>query len=217
MSERIFEKDAKLADIKDFIYPNYDNSIHKELLENGIDSAYSFGNLNLGKVRVLGKGKTGLVALISRDKVIKLRRSDSPKETLELEAKIQLYAFPSSPKIYYYGRNFIVMEYIDGHNLRRSDSAYLIDLLKRAKYLEDINIEHMELSRPWNNVIVSRERTYIIDYDSASFREKPYNVTKILSAFKLYDMAKGYKTGKLCFDKIVSILSENKFSFAMKF
>lgn len=207
MSKRISEKDTKLVDIKNFIYPSYNPDIHRELLENGIDYAYSFGNLTLGNVKVIGKGKTGVVALISSNKVIKIRRSDSPKETLELEAKIQQHAFPSSPKIYYYGKNFIIMDYIDGHNLRRNDTIYLIDLLKRAKYLEDVNIEHMELSRPWNNVIVSAKRTYIIDYDSASFKERPYNVTKILSAFKLYDIAKKYKLGKLDFNKIISILS----------
>ncbi|AWR95997.1 serine/threonine protein kinase [Acidianus brierleyi] len=196
-----------MVDIKYFIYPSYDYDIYRELLENGIKYAYSFGDLNLGKVKVIGKGKTGIVALISSNRVIKIRRSDSPKETLELEAKIQQRAFPSSPKIYHYGKNFIIMDYIEGRKLRRNDRSYLIDLLKRAKYLEDVYIEHMELSRPWSNVIVSTERTYIIDYDSASFKEKPYNVTKILSAFKLNDIAKEYKLGKLDFDKIISILS----------
>ncbi len=207
MSERISKKDTKLADIKNFIYPSYNFDIHRELLENGIEYAYSSGSINLGKVKVIGKGKTGIVVLISDNKVIKIRRSDSPKETLEIEAKIQEHAFPSSPRIYHYGKNFIIMDYINGRNLRRDDKVYLIDLLKRAKYLEDVNIEHMELSRPWNNVIVSAKGVYIIDYDSASLKEKPYNVTKILSAFKLYDMAKKYKLGELEFDKIISILS----------
>jgi putative serine/threonine protein kinase len=181
--------------------------IEEELLERGINKLYSFGSVNLGKVRVIGKGKTGIVTLYDKDKVIKIRRSDSPKETLEVEAKIQILAYPTSPKVYEYGRNYIIMDYIIGRKLTRNeDINIIIDLLNRAYHLEKVKIEHKELSRPWKNVIVSYDRTYILDYDSASIKERALNVQKILSALGYYEMAKQYSKGSLNLDEVIKLL-----------
>jgi putative serine/threonine protein kinase len=207
LPEEVFEKDPNLVEIRAFIYPRFDEGIYKELVENGITHAYSFGGVQYGKLKVLGKGKTGVVVLLDRDKAVKIKRADSPKEGLELEARIQEMAYPSSPKVYLYGRNFIVMEYVRGRTLTPKDFGVLPDLLARARYLEEVKIEHLELSRPWRNVLVTGERTYIIDYDSSQVKENPNNVTKVLSAFKLYELAREYKKGR-DLRKVLSTLTE---------
>ncbi|AWR97677.1 serine/threonine protein kinase [Acidianus sulfidivorans JP7] len=199
-----------MVEVRNFIYPKYDENIEKELKSNGITHLFSYGPTKLNNIRVIGKGKTGIVALIDDKKVIKIRRSDSPKESLELEAKFQEKACPSSPKIYSYGRNFIIMEYIQNSRiLTRNDTSYLCDLLKRAKYLEEVKIQHEEISRPWKNVIVDDKRTYIIDYDSASFKENPFNVNKILSAFGYTNLAIKYKKRSIEFEEILNLLCRN--------
>ena len=196
MDKLIFKENAKLVKVREFIYPYYDERIEKELLEHGITELYSFGKINLGKVKVIGKGKTGIVALLDEKRVIKIRRSDSPKESLEIEAKIQSMAFPVAPKVYDYGKNFIVMDYIEGKLLSeaKKNKNVIIDLLLKAKELEDKKIEHKELARPYKNVIVTEnDKVYIIDYDSASIKENPYNVTSILSWLRLTNLAILYK------------------------
>ncbi|BFH74151.1 serine/threonine protein kinase [Sulfurisphaera javensis] len=195
MDKLILEKNAKLVKVKDFIFPKYDESIEKELIENGINELYSFGPLQLGKINVIGKGKTGVIALLDENRVIKIRRSDAPKETLEIEAKIQISAYPVAPKVYAYGKNFIIMDYIKGRNLNRNEKIEVItELLRKAKMLEDKGIEHKELVRPYKNVIVSNEnKVFIIDYDSASYKEDPLNVTSILSWLNLPLLAIMYK------------------------
>ncbi|WP_369611664.1 serine/threonine protein kinase [Sulfurisphaera javensis] len=184
-----------MVKVKDFIFPKYDESIEKELIENGINELYSFGPLQLGKINVIGKGKTGVIALLDENRVIKIRRSDAPKETLEIEAKIQISAYPVAPKVYAYGKNFIIMDYIKGRNLNRNEKIEVItELLRKAKMLEDKGIEHKELVRPYKNVIVSNEnKVFIIDYDSASYKEDPLNVTSILSWLNLPLLAIMYK------------------------
>ena len=199
MDKLIFKENAKLVKIREFIYPYYDKEIEKELVEHGITELYSFGKTNLGKLKVVGKGKTGVIVLLDEKRVIKIRRSDSPKESLEIEAKIQTLAFPVAPKVYDYGKNFIVMDYIEGDNLNntRKNKNVIIDLLLKAKELENRKIEHKELARPYKNVIVSEnDNVYIIDYDSASIKENPYNVTSILSWLRLPNLAILYKKHK---------------------
>jgi len=195
LDKLIFKENAKLAKVREFIYPYYNEEIERELIEHGITELYSFGNVNLGRVKVIGKGKTGIVALLDERRVVKIRRSDSPKESLEIEAKIQSLAFPVAPRVYDYGKNFIVMDYIEGEHLDRRKNKYIIiDLLIKAKELEDKKIEHKELARPYKNVIVTRnDKVYIIDYDSASIKENPFNVTSILSWLRLQNLAILYK------------------------
>jgi len=188
-----------LVKVREFIYPKYNEEIEKELVEHGITELYSFGKTNLGKLKVIGKGKTGVIVLLDEKRVIKIRRSDSPKESLEIEAKIQTQALPIAPKVYDYGKNFIVMDYIEGKNLddTRKNKRVIIDLILKAKELESRKIEHKELARPYKNVIVSEnDNVYIIDYDSASIKENPYNVTSILSWLRLPNLAILYKKHK---------------------
>lgn len=204
-----------MVSIKEVIFPYYSYETEKELKDNGITQVYSIGKIRLkSDVYVLGKGKSGIIALLDETKVIKIRRSDSPKESMELEAKIQKLAFPSAPKVYLYGKNFIIMEFINGSHISSQTPLNLkIDLLYRAKYLEEVHIDHHELSRPWKNVLVTSDRTYIIDYDSASIKERAFNVTKILSSvFKKPDLARAYKKGETSFNEIISIIQRQSSS-----
>jgi len=199
LDKLIFKENAKLVKVREFIYPNYNEEIEKELVEHGITELYSFGKTNLGNLKVIGKGKTGVIVLLDEKRVIKIRRSDSPKESLEIEAKIQTLAFPIAPKVYDYGKNFIIMDYLEGSNLNntRKNKRVIVDLLLKAKELESRKIEHKELARPYKNVIVSEnDNVYIIDYDSASIKENPYNVTSILSWLRLPNLAILYKKHK---------------------
>ncbi|XDF44496.1 serine/threonine protein kinase [Saccharolobus solfataricus] len=198
-----------MVKISYFIYPTYSKEIEEELRKSGFDYAYSFGQKNIGKLKVLGKGKTGIVVLVEQDKVLKIRRTDSPKETLEIEAKLQIKAGEEvAPRVYDYGKNFILMEYINGRNLTKSEKKEtLIDLFKRARILEEKLIEHKELSRPWKNVMVTYDRTYIIDYDSATVKEKPRNVTKLLSNYlNKRDLAIKYSKSEITFDQLLAQL-----------
>mgnify|MGYP001772795726 FL=1 len=117
MPDTFPEKVSSLVKVREIIYPYYDKGIEEELLDNGVEEVFSFGNTQLGKYRVIGKGKNGIVAYIGGGKVIKIRRSDSPKESLKVEAKIQSLAYPVSPRVYSYGKNFIIMEYVHGRHL----------------------------------------------------------------------------------------------------
>ncbi|BDC19743.1 serine/threonine protein kinase [Acidianus sp. HS-5] len=208
MLKSLPEENSKLVEIRNFIYPAYSKEVEKELKSAGICYAYSFGRVNLGKVSVIGKGKTGIVVYIGEGKVAKIRRTDSPKNSLDLEAKIQSVSYPSAPKVFDYGVNYIVMEYVNGRGLTRTDIKYLEDLLFRAKHLENIHVQHEEIARPWKNVLVTQSRTYIIDYDSASIKERSLNVTKILSAFGFYQLAEKYKRNEIGFEEIIDFIKK---------
>jgi len=91
--------------------------------------------------------------------------------------------------------------------MKYEDKSVLIDLLYRTKMLEDKLIEHKELTRPWKNVLVTENRTYIIDYDSASIKEKPRNISKLLSNYlNRPDLALKYVRGEISIKEIIEEL-----------
>ncbi|WP_238026063.1 MULTISPECIES: serine/threonine protein kinase [Metallosphaera] len=193
-----------MVEIGKFVFPSYSPEIEEELVSSGITRAYSFGGTTLGRYRVLGKGKTGVVVLTEDGLALKIRRTDSPKESLELEARLQMRAEKSAPRVVKFGRNFILMEYVRGRHLDYVESRdVMVDLLMRAWYLERVNLEHRELVHPWKNVIVTESRTYILDYDSVSVKERAFNVNKILNAFGLHELARAYKKGEIELDEVL--------------
>ena len=196
-----------MVEVKRFIFPRYSREVETELESHDLKRAYSFGSTRLGNLRVLGKGKTGVVVLVEGNMALKIRRVDSPKESLELEARLQLWAEGVAPKVFDYGRNFILMEFVPGRHLTRDESPeVLMDLLERARRLEELKIEHRELVHPWKNVLVTRERTYILDYDSASMRESAFNVNKILNAYGLHELARRYKRREMSFEEVIPLI-----------
>ncbi|BCU68669.1 serine/threonine protein kinase [Sulfolobales archaeon HS-7] len=208
MDESIFEKEANLVKIESFIYPKRQEKIIEELRKFGIKEAYSFGPVNLSNVNVIGKGKSGIVVLLDRGKVIKIRRSDSPKLDMTDEAMRQIEAYPSSPKVHLYGNNFIIMDYIPGRPLTRMEKPEIKrDVIRRAFWLDYKRIRHKEITRPWKNILVTEARSYIVDYESSTYSYKPNNVARVVFALtRNAQLVSLYTSAKLSLGSLVDIV-----------
>ncbi|BBG23581.1 hypothetical protein IC006_0868 [Sulfuracidifex tepidarius] len=194
--------------MKEFIFPQFSKEIETELKEAGITHLLSLGKVKINNVLALGKGKTGIVALMPDYKVVKIRRTDSPKKSMEMECKYQMSAYPVSPEVFLCGRNFILMELADGRELPMNPSPREMKLaLISARELEKLKVQHKELVRPWKNVIVNENKAFILDYDSATFKPTPNNVTKILSSIpKLRELGIKYSKGEIDFEKLLDLI-----------
>lgn len=117
-------------------------------------------------------------------------------------------AYPVSPEVFLCGRNFILMELADGRELPMNPSPREMKLaLISARELEKLKVQHKELVRPWKNVIVNENKAFILDYDSATFKPTPNNVTKILSSIpKLRELGIKYSKGEIDFEKLLDLI-----------
>jgi len=152
-------------------------------------------------LKVLGVGHAGVVVKALWNNMVvalKIRRVDSKRETLEEEAKLQKLAstLNVAPKVYAYNRDFIIMEYIDGIKLvewlRRQPSlidalTIIKDIIEKCRKLDVIGLDHGELSRAKTHILIGKGRVYIIDYESASTRRKPKNLTSICAYLFMRD------------------------------
>lgn len=128
---------------------------------------------------VLGKGHASIVLLADTRwgvAAVKVRRLDSRRESLEAEARALLLGslHGATPKPLAWNTDVIVMEPLFGPSL--GEALHLnpytatLEALKAARALDTAGIEHLELHRPWRNVLFARPLgpALIVDLDSHS-------------------------------------------------
>lgn len=169
-----------------------------ELQELGISGVSFDGSMTIGTVNVLGKGYAGIVVLAKRGTkkvALKIRRTDSPRKTMDQETILLRAAnkVGVGPILLYSSKNFIVMEYLDGvkifdwiSDLKGKESVSRLKVVIK-KVLTDCykldmsGIDHGELSNITKHVIVGKS-VKMIDFESSSLERRVSNVTSATQA-----------------------------------
>ncbi|MEZ0290730.1 MAG: hypothetical protein ABWJ42_06555 [Sulfolobales archaeon] len=166
----------------------------------GVEGIYEHGSSVIMNRRVLGKGFSSIVLLGRHSRagviVLKIRRFDSKRDSLEREALLleSLIETGYVPRVYYFSRDFILREFIEGDTLNvfLEHSIKDISLIRRlvrtllisASILDLYHVDLEEISRADRQIIVrdrEPEKIYYIDLESARVSDRASNLTKILS------------------------------------
>ncbi len=201
---------GELSDIREIddlrsltAYPSFEESIIndriKELKSLGITSILSYGHTKISNISILGKGCVGLAVLVKYRKKIctlKIRRTDANRLHMYNEALMHSFANTVNvgPTLIDFSENFILMEFIDGRTIVdwsvgdniSSEDVYdvLVSTLEQCYSLDQIKLDHGQLSRLKCHLIVSPQRKpTIIDFESSSVGRKPSNVTSVANTF----------------------------------
>ena len=95
------------------------------------------------------------------------------------------------PKPYYYDKDKLVMEYVNGSRIldwieknksKAKIRKVIIDLLKQCIIMYKLGIEKMEMHKPVKHVIIGKRIT-LIDFERARKRKHPRNVTQLCQFF----------------------------------
>lgn len=185
----------------------------------GVERILSLGRSELPLVglRVFGKGHASVVVaalLEGRVVAVKSRRGDSKRASLAREGEVLELASRAgaAPRPIYWDDELIVMEAVLGPELRELSERELVDwalleALGAARALDAVNVEHLEINRPWRNVIYTgahrRAKALIVDYESSS--EGCSNVPSLLGGLlsrlgvrvgeELKELLREYKAG----------------------
>ena len=171
----------------------------KELGKLGIKSISLNGPTSLGKLEILGKGYVGVVVLAkngNKKVALKIRRMDSQRKDMKNEAHLLkiVNSVGVGPKMLAVSKNFLVMEYLDG--IKISDWIYLLKgkgitkslkstiktVLVDCYKLDQIGLDHGELSNISKHVIVEEKKSTLIDFESSSTERRASNVTSATQA-----------------------------------
>ena len=98
------------------------------------------------------------------------------------------------PKFFDYSKNFVIMEFVDGkkigdwiNSLKGRGSSKKLksivkEILENCFKLDQIGVDHGELNNISKHVIVGKNKSTLIDFESASTKRRPSNVTSITQA-----------------------------------
>jgi putative serine/threonine protein kinase len=93
------------------------------------------------------------------------------------------------PRLINVSKNFLLMQFIDGAVLpdwldaqkeKKPLCNVLKDILEQCWRLDNIGLDHGELSKAPKHLIVDRtQKPFIVDFETASVNRKPANVTSV--------------------------------------
>ena len=183
-------------------YPHYSESEYKDRIIDmeslGITSIILGGKTIVNGSYVAGKGCVGIVVKAKAGNTVcalKIRRTDADRKTMDKEARFHKIAnsVEVGPRLEGQTKNIIAMEYVSGQNIvewvadtkRSRVRSVARAVLEQCFRLDTAGLDHGELSRLARHVIVS-DRSYIIDFESASTTRKTSNVTAAAQSIFLY-------------------------------
>ncbi len=185
-------------------YPHYSECEYKdriiEMESLGITSIILGGKTTVNNAHIAGKGCVGIVVKSkSRSTVcaLKIRRTDADRNNMNEEARFHKIAncVGVGPALKGHTKNLIAMEFVDGLNIldwvpgstKSKICSVARAVLDQCFKLDRAGLDHGELSRLARHVmIVSDNRSYIIDFESASTTRKTSNVTSAAQSIFLY-------------------------------
>ena len=173
-----------------------------ELLSLDINGIFSFGNVQLKKICILGKGSVGLVTL-ARFKMkyfaLKIRRTDANRTNMFDEVVYQSLAnsVGIGPFLVNFSDNFILMEFIKGSNIvdwynsvRTSNERILkctALILEQCYLLDCLKLDHGQLNRLDRHIIISKDdRPTILDFETSSAMRRVSNITSVAQSIFLH-------------------------------
>jgi putative serine/threonine protein kinase len=193
----------------------------RELKRLGVEALEFIGEKTAFNVSVLGKGCVGIVvrALLDKKRVaLKIRRVDADRLGMQHEAEMLKTAnkIEVGPKLIGVSENFLLMEFVEGILLpewieklkgkgtRNRIRQVLWDVLEQCWRLDEIGLDHGELSRAPKHIIIGRDnKAVIVDFETASLQRRVSNVTSICQYFFI-----GSQTAKIILRKLGKINQE---------
>jgi putative serine/threonine protein kinase len=191
-------------------YPKLDiYEYHKRMIDLdkiGIEDAILEGPTKLGELNILGKGHSGIVLKVTASSketmALKIRRVDSRRKDSLTEVSNQKFANLAGigPQIIDHTNDLILMELITGRGiydwLQDPTTFHLVtctniinivtEILEQCYKLDVLHLDHGELTRIDNHVMVSENNQIsLIDFESASTKRNPCNVTSASQALLL--------------------------------
>lgn len=191
-------------------YPKLDiYEYHKRMIDLykiGVEDAILEGPTKLCELNILGKGHSGIVLKVTacskKTMALKIRRVDSRRKDSLNEVYNQKFANLEGigPQIIDNTNDLILMKLITGKRiydwLQDPTTFHLVtstniinivtEILEQCYRLDVLHLDHGELTRIDNHVMVSENNQIsIIDFESASTKRKPCNVTSASQALLL--------------------------------
>ena len=166
----------------------------EEMQNLNVEAIEFAGKTSVFNVPVLGKGHVGIV-VIGHTKgkriALKIRRVDADRNGLQHEARMLTIANSVlvGPQLGDVSQNFLLTQFIKGEvitewlggNIEEACLRRVLEeVLEQCWRLDSVALDHGELSHAPKHLIIDKEeKPFIVDFETASTKRRPANVTSI--------------------------------------
>jgi len=169
----------------------------QELKRLGVKAIEFVGEKTAFNIPVLGKGCVGIVVIAytkTGRAALKIRRVDADRKEMEHEAEMLTKAngIGVGPRFINISEDFLLMEFVagtllpkwianlKGRGVKERIHRVLREILKQCWKLDEVGLDHGELSRAPKHIIIDVEdKAHIVDFETASTRRRTSNLTSI--------------------------------------
>ena len=139
---------------------------------------------------IFSKGKRGLIYIFIKNKktyAVKVKNPSSEAiNRINIEADFfrLLNKYNIGPKLIESGDDFIVYKFIPGITLKeflkknKLTKKLISDIMSQCKILDDLKINKEEMHHPYKNIIINKNKAYLIDFERCHFTSRVKNVNQ---------------------------------------
>lgn len=209
----------------------------RELKGLGVLAIEFSGGKTVSNLKVLGKGCVGIVvAAYTRNgkAALKIRRTDADRKGMQQEAEMLKKAntLNVGPALLGFSSNFLLMEFVEGkllpewldslkgekEHVKTRIKRVLRKLLAQCWRMDKAGLDHGELNHAPKHIIIKADDSpCIVDFETASTRRKPSNLTSLCQYLFISSMVAEKlreKLGEIGTQRLVEALRAYKRSFS---
>ncbi|MFH0752712.1 MAG: hypothetical protein V1914_03910 [archaeon] len=172
----------------------------------------------------LAHGKRSVVYLAklgSKKVVVKEKRAGSEAiNRMENEAYWleRLNKVGIGPKIYSYGIDFVVIDYVPGLRIldwiprhgEKKIKVVLLDVLKQCRKLDGLKVNKEEMHNPYKHIIVKGKKVTLIDFERCRNVRSPQNVTQFCQFLMSRKLSLMLERKGISFKDMIKVLKDYK-------
>lgn len=143
-----------------------------------------------GKRSFVYKGK-----IKGKDVILKIESKNLNRINNEIYWLIKLNKHKIGPEIYFCGKDWFICRFIKGEPLnkwvinksRKRTCKVFRQILGQCRILDKLKVNKYEMHRPFKNVLVHKDKAYLIDFERCKYSLKPKNVSQFFQ-FVIYTL-----------------------------
>ncbi len=138
------------------------------------------------------KGKRSEVYITSYNNIKAVKKVINPRFSTNLKNEaywlLTLNKHHIGPKLFHVGKDFIVMEFIDGSRIiqyfESANKKSILNVIKsvilQCHKLDELMVDKKELTNPYKHIIVRHNKPIMIDFERCKSTQTPKNITQFL-------------------------------------
>jgi len=185
----------------------------------------------VSEIHYSGKGQRGFIYRGRYKGKTIVIKSENPNSTAnaKLENEVnwlkKLNKKKIGPKLIFYGKDYVVMdfikgpfirEYIERENKKTEIKKILLEVFDQMKIMDEMNVDKEEMHHPFKHVIINNGKPVLLDFERCKYVQEPRNVTQFCQYINSLSTLLNEKKFSINKNEIINMARKYKKTYSKK-